>query len=135
LSFVETNKYPIMKKIENFLIFWECFFKNYYNCIATGLTILGFFLITSTEIIAVVPFIIFAAAFIIFYETDFGFYTYKLYRITMWRLTHYKKSTINSTYCGNLGCKMAEKKFAKDNPEWTVIFNENKSFYEIFSED
>jgi len=112
-------------KVENFLAYVECLFRNKYTrCVLLLFFLAVFSCLTKFFILAIVYFIL---AGVLFFFLRFGMSSFKMYKRAMNHIVEYDEIVFSDVYCGQIGCKVAIRRFKKKNPEkYDEIIQKNK---------
>ena len=113
-------------KVENVLAYIECLFRNRYTRFVLFLFFLAVFsCFTKFFVLAIVYFILAGA---LFFVLRFGMSSFKMYKRAMNHILEYNEIVFTDVYCGQIGCKVAIRRFKKKNPEkYEQIIQKNKN--------
>lgn len=102
----------------NFLMFWECFFKNKYSRTALYLLILSILLFWLGDWVSIIigTFLL-ALSLFVFLILRFGFSSYIICKRTYDHMINYHKMVHPETYCMSIGITVAERRFMKKYPQ------------------
>ena len=105
--------------LENTFAYLECLIKNVFTRIFLFLTAVGTFCATFHHSIfsLVLGIVYIVLGLILFYLSNFGRNSYYMYKRAFNHLVEYQQEVASKTYCGRVGCKVAERRFKKKYPE------------------